>query len=258
MNVKNFKQRMVLIWNNSLKSLSQCTLLPKRYYCSVCGKYSVFFGDYGRKSDAFKKYKIIGGGFRRKVLCLNCMANDRNRWVDYIIKNETDLYCSNKRVLHIAPEKCIEMKFRSNENYISGDITPGYADEVVDITNIEFPDKSFDAVIINHVLEHIQDENMALHEINRILDNGGLFVFSMPICPDIETYELNRDLTPVERLKEYGQEDHFRIYGKDVVERVQKYGFRVKEFKVSNVLPVEQIRYFRLIEQDMVFIGEKE
>lgn len=45
----------------------------------------------------------------------------------------------------------------------------------------QFDCKSFDYVILNHVLEHVQNEKDALEEIWRVLKENGKFIFSMPI-----------------------------------------------------------------------------
>lgn len=48
-----------------------------------------------------------------------------------------------------------------------------------DLTALPFPDDSFDVVLLNEVLEHVNDERKALKELHRVLRSGGLlFVFS--------------------------------------------------------------------------------
>ena len=80
--------------------------------------------------------------------------------------------------MHFAPEKQIEKKIRSNKKmiYITADIEAGRADRVEDITHISFPDKYFDYIICNHVLEHIKDEKAAFMELKRcIKTESGFF-----------------------------------------------------------------------------------
>ena len=65
--------------------------------------------------------------------------------------------------------------------YITADIEAGRADRVEDITHISFPDKYFDYIIYNHVLEHIKDEKAAFMELKRCIKTDGKVVFSVPI-----------------------------------------------------------------------------
>lgn len=248
----NYKRLMI-------KKAATLPIIPKRYYCSACGKKSAYFLNWGMKSDAFERMHIIGGGVRKNVLCTQCYANDRMRWIDYVITNMTNLYTEHNTVLHIAPEYCIEAKMKKNTktDYITGDICEGVGDLVVDVTDMQFADMKFDYIILNHVLEHVKDEKKALLEINRCLKKNGKVLFSMPLCLDRDTYELDRDLTPEERLNEYGQEDHYRLYGKNVIEHIEKFGFKVNEYRSDVYLTDEQIKKMHILKEDRVFIGEK-
>jgi SAM-dependent methyltransferase len=49
------------------------------------------------------------------------------------------------------------------------------------VERMPFPDESFDAVMMSHVLEHCPNVQMALQEVRRVLKDGGhLFVFVPP------------------------------------------------------------------------------
>lgn len=241
------------------------SFIPKKYYCSICGKRSVFFDSWGVKNDIFSRLEIIGGGYRKNVRCPFCNSIDRMRWLDYILQNETDVYINTKNViLHVAPEKCIEEKIKKSRKnkdlYITGDIQEGLADEVIDITNIKYRSKYFDYIIVNHVLEHIEDEERAMTELHRVLKDCGKLIFSMPICEKQNTFEMRRGggkLTEERRLELYGQKDHVRLYGKDVKERMKKYNFRIEEYKVSDIISSDEIERNRYLEQDRIYIAHK-
>jgi ubiquinone/menaquinone biosynthesis C-methylase UbiE len=51
---------------------------------------------------------------------------------------------------------------------------------VVDATNLQFEDNSFDIVLFLRVLHHIDDYNKALSEALRIIKPGGLILLSEP------------------------------------------------------------------------------
>lgn len=234
------------------------------YICSVCGKSSGRFLDYGVKTEVFHADTIIGGGYRSNVTCPYCDSNDRIRWIDYCIEKFTDLYETSggaEAVLHIAPERQIEKKLKCNTrlSYISGDIKAGIADMIVDITSMsQFENQRFDVIILNHVLEHISNEEQAIFEILRCLKKDGIIFFSFPICLGKETLELDGELTKEERLKFYGQEDHVRLYGeKDVIERMWKLGINAKMYVITDYLTEKEIESGNFMKGDRIFIGKK-
>jgi SAM-dependent methyltransferase len=54
-------------------------------------------------------------------------------------------------------------------------------DEVLDLNvKMPFKDESFNVVISNQVLEHISELNTLMSESYRVLDNGGIFVATVP------------------------------------------------------------------------------
>ncbi len=58
-----------------------------------------------------------------------------------------------------------------------------------DIQAMPYPDASFDAVLLNEVLEHVPDHDKGLAEVSRILKPGGtLLVFSPNRCYPFETH----------------------------------------------------------------------
>lgn len=51
---------------------------------------------------------------------------------------------------------------------------------VSSVYDIPFPNETFDIVISNNVIEHLQDPKLAFKEIDRVLKKGGLFIFKTP------------------------------------------------------------------------------
>lgn len=51
-----------------------------------------------------------------------------------------------------------------------------------------FQDSEFDVVVMGEVLEHIQDDEKAIREVNRILVGGGVLVISVPYSSTVEEY----------------------------------------------------------------------
>lgn len=228
----------------------------ERYYCNLCNLKIPFMLDSGIESPVFSKRKIIGGGVRQKCICPICGGNDRERWLKYVLNNQMSFFNKKGIVLHFAPEKQIEKKIRSNKKmiYITADIEAGRADRVEDITHISFPDKYFDYIICNHVLEHIKDEKAAFMELKRCIKTDGKVVFSVPICWEIDTYENDSVKTDEDRLIEYGQKDHVRLYGRDLKSRLEEFGFHAEYYQVQKVLSKEELEIMRLIPEDTIWI----
>lgn len=231
----------------------------RKYYCSACRRRVNFFLPFGVDDDFFKQHKIIGGGYREHVTCPLCGAHDRIRWTDYVLEQFTEIYKDECTVLHIAPEYAIRNKIKKNQKctYITGDIEKGYADYIVDVTHMDFEKEQFDYIIINHVMEHVQDESKAFREVQRCLKKNGKLIISFPICMDCPTFEDGNIISEADRIKYYGQKDHCRLYGYDSKEHLESFGFRIDEKNVSEIMSKEEIVRMALMENDRIFICSK-
>jgi len=68
-------------------------------------------------------------------------------------------------------------------NYLTADLNSPLANIKMDIRNINFPSKYFDAIICNHVLEHIEDDRKAMSELYRVLKPNGWAILQVPYSP---------------------------------------------------------------------------
>lgn len=180
---------------------------------------------------------IIGAGYRNNAVCPICYSKDKDRLVYYYLKKYTNIFKDKENVLHIAPEGQLRRRIKNNRkiNYIDGDINLDYVSNYIDITNIQYDDNYFDYIIINHVLEHVLDENKAIMELIRVLNRNGKLIITVPICLNHEhTFEDNSIVEPKLRMKYFCQEDHVRLYGKDFKQRIEKYNVLVQEFKLND------------------------
>jgi SAM-dependent methyltransferase len=97
---------------------------------------------------------------------------------------------------------------------------------VVDLQRLDLPDAEFDWVVCSHVLEHIHDDRAAMREMHRVLRSGGSLVLQVPMFGE-HTVEDPTITDPAERLARFGQQDHVRMYGRDVLDRLRAAGFDV-------------------------------
>lgn len=225
--------------------------------CIICGESVRDFLPAGRKQELFDNYHVIGGGYRKNAICPCCGSLDRERWFYYILKNKLKVLEMTGRILHFAPERRVSKLIGINEkiDYYTGDIAHGRAMHITDIVDIQYKNDTFDYVICNHVMEHIVDEKKAVSEIKRVLKPNGKWIFSFPICIDMETYEDEEMITPSQRLEAYGQEDHVRLYGKDFEERFQNYGLKLEIYSPQKELDELMIEKWGLIEDDIIIVA---
>jgi SAM-dependent methyltransferase len=166
-----------------------------------------------------------------------CGALERHRFMWKYLEKMTNLFeAKNISMLHIAPEKFLETKLRDRlgKNYITADLLNPRAMVKMDITDIQYPDEYFDVIYCSHVLEHVQDDKMAMREFYRVLKPDGWAILLVPITAD-KTFEDPSVVDPSERLKLFGQKDHVRRYGPDYIDRLREAGFKVKVTHVSDI-----------------------
>ncbi len=165
------------------------------------------------------------------------------------------------QVLHIAPEACFIKRFEKihGDQYITADIESPLAKVKMDIHQIPFPENTFDALLCNHVLEHVKDDIQAMREIYRVLKPGGFAILQVPFfnpIPEI-TLEDPSITDPREREKAYGQDDHVRKYGKDYTKRLEHAGLTAIADPFVTTLSEEIQNKFGLAKGEIMYIGKK-
>jgi predicted SAM-dependent methyltransferase len=147
--------------------------------------------------------------------------------------------CKNldySKVLHVAPEKEISNWLRTkSKEYLSIDL---YAEAMakMDITNLELEDNSQTIIWASHVLEHVVEDRKAIAELYRVLEPNGIAFIQVPIWRT-ETLEDFRITTSEDRLKQFFQADHVRLYGLDIAERFEDAGFSSEIFRAQDFGP---------------------
>jgi Methyltransferase domain len=179
---------------------------------------------------------------REDARCPHCGALERHRLVWLYWVNRTELFDGKpKRMLHVAPEQCFERRLRARlgAGYLAADLLDPHTMERMDITDIQYPDESFDVIYCSHVLEHVPDDRRAMRELHRVLKNDGWAMLLVPITAD-RTMEDPTVTDPADRLRLYGQADHVRRYGPDYVDRLREAGFEVVITQVSDLIQEDE------------------
>lgn len=213
-----------------------------RRFCPVCRKPSKKFGEAGIAP-------------RKEARCMYCGALERHRLTWLYFKKMTDLFDGRpKHMLHVAPEPFFEnrLKRQLGNGYLTSDLYKPRAMVKMDITDIRYPNKTFDVVYCSHVLEHVLDDKLAIREFYRVLKSGGWAILLVPITAD-RTFEDPSVTDPLERLKLFGQEDHVRRYGPDYVERLIEAGFDVKITHPTDFLQKQEIMQMGIVEEGKIY-----
>ncbi|APY07852.1 SAM-dependent methyltransferase [Winogradskyella sp. J14-2] len=204
----------------------------------------------------FKTFLPYGYAEQRpNVLSPSTLSLERHRLFWLYLKNETDFFLKEFKVLHFAPEQCFLKRFRKLKNidYTTTDLRSPIADVKADICNLPFKDNSYDVIFCNHVLEHIPDDIKAMQELYRVMKPGGFGIFQIP-------QDLNRDITfeddtitdKSERTKIFGQYDHVRVYGRDYFDKLREVGFTVKAVDYTKNLSAKDINKYRLANGEII------
>ena len=195
------------------------------FECPVCESRVSRFRDFGNCKNAW---------------CPVCGSMPWHRLAWLFFQNKTSLFDgSPKRLLHIAPEPELAKRVLAVKglDYLPVDLDPRrpYVKERMDITEIEYPDHSFDGILCSHVLEHVPDDRKAMREFQRVLKPGGWALIMVPLQLN-PTVEDPTCTDPRERERRFGQFDHVRIYGPDLADRLSEAGFSVSQFSGRDLL----------------------
>lgn len=200
--------------------------------CPVCG------GRYRR----FMPYGYVHS--RKNALCPRCLSLERHRLLWIYLQQQSDFFKGNATVLHIAPERCFIKRFERmlGDRYVTADLESPLAKVKMDIQSIPFEEGSFDVILCNHILEHVDNDRKAIAEMFRVMRSGGWGIMLSPVDQSRESTYEDPSITDDEgRAKAFGQHDHWRAYGRDYPQRLEQAGFRVESIDYIKELSAEQI-----------------
>jgi len=208
----------------------------QNFKCNLCGK-------------SFRKMIPHGNTPRPNAKCPNCLSLERTRVLWFYLKNRLIDNKQPLKILHFAPEYGLKKVLQKYENldYKNVDLDPDLADEVVDITNIPYPENSFDLILCSHVLGHVPDEKKAVDELYRVLKPDGQALVQTIINWSLgKTFEDPKITSANERLEKYTEPDLVRLHGADFAERLRKSGFQVEAIDYASQLGDEAKAHFSL------------
>lgn len=197
---------------------------------------------------------------RSNALAPHSMSLERHRLLWLYLKEKTNFFTGQNKVLHIAPEYCFIRLFERMKNldYTTADLVSPWAKVKLDVQDIPFPENSFDVILCNHVLEHVSDDLKAIGELYRVMKPGGFGIFQVPLDISIDKTQEDESInTPALRELHYGQRDHLRLYGTDYPNRLRSAGFIVTEDKFVQTLPRDLAQRYALPLQEVIYLCVK-
>ncbi len=210
---------------------------------------------------SFRIFLPYGYGKQREnALSPSTLSLERHRLLWLYLKNETDFFTADKKILHFAPEQCFLKQFKTLKNldYTTTDLNSPLADVKADICNLPFSDNEFDVILCNHVLEHIPDDTKAIQELYRVLKPGGMGIFQIPQDLSRETtFEDDSITDKKKRAKIFGQYDHVRVYGLDYFDKLRSIGFKVEEVDYTSKISKEEITRYCLAKDEIIPVVTK-
>lgn len=231
-----------------------------KYQCPLCNSNVKLLKPLGFGFPVLLEMQIVGGG-KRYALCPVCNSSDRIRLNLVFLKQNTDIFSKPIKLLHLAPEPALKNIFLKHKNidYLTADLFQKNVMVKMDITNIQYPDQTFDAIICNHILEHIPDDHQAMKELFRVLKPGGWAILQVPFSKILnKTFEDSTVTTEVDRERVFGQKDHVRIYGLDYPDRLRRAGFKVTDYKWTEDINFENPgNRLGLNKEEIVFYCQK-
>ncbi|NLW29967.1 MAG: class I SAM-dependent methyltransferase [Fibrobacter sp.] len=219
----------------------------RNVYCPICGFRASKFGS-------------SPNGLRENVKCPRCSSLERHRaqWLFGLSKAVHSIKSKNLRILHFSPEFCFSRVLLSSSYFTAEHSKNSCSDYIIDIQYTGLPDSSFDIIICNHILEHVEDDRRAIRELYRLLKPEGVAFIQVPMDVELKkTIEDPSVTDPNDRERLFGQPDHLRMYGSDFPERLSDNGFKVDSVFFWESMDPLEIARLSLYEKEPVYICKK-
>jgi SAM-dependent methyltransferase len=199
--------------------------------CNICNNTEFIFPEF----RIGKSLTVYQGNEDLPPMCASCKSLERHR----IIKK---VYFANKK----SNKKPLLFSKDPAKKYLPSitEISIYGKENSIDIQKIDRDNESYDLIFHHHILEHIENDELAFSELCRILAKGGQMFWSVP-SPTILKETIIDD-------PEKNSLRHYRWYGEDFINIVEHWS---KKYKVRTKLVYETDEVTKF--QDLIFITEK-
>jgi SAM-dependent methyltransferase len=198
-----------IVWGRA-RVIAGNALLPDRFACPCCGWRGHRFFDY-----------VEAGYTVPNASCPQCDSHSRHRTFFLWLKAQYEIDRRAGNALVFAPERALAPLWATAAGLfiVRTDIEPSRGvDVIADIMHLPFQSEFASLVWCHHVLEQVEDDQMALRELRRVLASvSGELIISVGRGDSPETQELG---VPDKALS-----GNRRLYGADFVDRLRAAGF---------------------------------
>ncbi|MGO9452031.1 MAG: class I SAM-dependent methyltransferase [Candidatus Binataceae bacterium] len=230
------------IWRLQKNNLIRVANLagPIRKRCPCCGWSGMRFLDYA-------------GHRQNNIICPRCGSHPRQRVLSLFLEAEIARLNPGSAVLHFSAERNMTPIFARREDlrYVTADLNLKSAMVRADATRLPFQPDSFRMIVSSHMLEHIQDDRVAVAEFARVLGPGGEAIIMVPTLVDWRSSRTREFGAPDPRL-----EGHWRIYGFDLADRLQAAGLECRTIGIADFVSDEIVHQCELMD-DAIFVARK-
>jgi SAM-dependent methyltransferase len=215
---------------------------PARRTCSCCGWHGARFHDFAGHGYGLSDY-----------VCPRCGSHPRHRGLSLFIRDAIAELPMRARVLHLAPEPALAPAFATRRDliYVSADLMMRSVAVRADATRMPFARGAFQMLLASHVLEHLQDDRGALAECARVLAPTGRALILIPMLDRWESRTTEEFGAPDPLL-----DDHWRIYGGDVVERIAAAGLDCRTVRFAEFTSAKQRAEYGIAD-DVIFVARR-
>lgn len=177
----------------------------------------------GNESDFFLPY---GENPRKNAQCPYCLSLERNRLL-YLFFKYSNLIKSKTKMLYVSPEYSLHNYFKNLKNIEYSTTNKSFDDEIIDLKNINLKNNYFDIIVLSQSTNFIDNEKKCKKVYDITKNNGALIFLDNP----------DNDL-------------------KNVLDKLNKIGFEVNEFKYSSF--GDQFLFERYsLEKSSIFVCKK-
>jgi SAM-dependent methyltransferase len=206
-----------------------------RLRCPICDRPVVQFVSHGNPP-------------RPNILCPICQSKACHRLAWAWFQQHSAIFSTNRKFVHVAPERQLGCWLRRRckqvgMDYQHGDIRD--SKHTLDVLDLALESNSVDVLFACHVLNMVNDDQVAMNEIFRVLSPGGVAILPVPIHQEVaELIEADSDSAMSDRHSLFNDRDMYRKYTAEVyLDRLSSVGFQTDVFRPADVTDLHCTRW---------------